>query len=458
MRKYFCNESFFDELNEKSAYWLGFIAGDGCVRKHNYSYILKIALATADIDHLNKFKNDIEFTGNIYSYIVKNKIKAQSTLKKDFYNSSIINITSKKIFNTLGNYNIIPRKTYSYSIPKEIVNNKNLRHFIRGCIDADGSIIKRNNSESVSILFVGNKDFVNDLFNLIKISLNINSGSIYSKQPSKVYKNNSETLQCEFSKIDDVTKILKWLYDDATIYLDRKKEIADLHDPNSKIPKDKFIISKEKLESIYNKEGSFIGAAKVLNVDEKTIKRHIKKNNIDIIDNNNVYNDFFEKNNELSNYWLGFFAGKANLIKDRCICLYTKNKFVLDSFIKDSEMKINISKNKNNYYFITIHNKAIVNFFIKSGFNIKNKESNYIIPDHIYKSNNIRYFISGYFKAKATFPNNIIRISGCKELLIQLNSIFGNSTNIKSRNKCYSVFYKSKKDKQNVINYISINT
>lgn len=32
MRKYKLNEHFFDELNEKSAYWLGFLYADGYVR------------------------------------------------------------------------------------------------------------------------------------------------------------------------------------------------------------------------------------------------------------------------------------------------------------------------------------------------------------------------------------------------------------------------------------------
>ena len=32
MRKYSFNEGFFDELTEKSAYWLGFLYADGYVR------------------------------------------------------------------------------------------------------------------------------------------------------------------------------------------------------------------------------------------------------------------------------------------------------------------------------------------------------------------------------------------------------------------------------------------
>ena len=45
MRKFNLNENFFDEMNEKSSYWLGFLYADGYVRmKDNKSGELKIKL------------------------------------------------------------------------------------------------------------------------------------------------------------------------------------------------------------------------------------------------------------------------------------------------------------------------------------------------------------------------------------------------------------------------------
>jgi len=45
MRKYKFNEEFFDVLNEKSAYWLGFLYADGYVRmKDGKSGELKLKL------------------------------------------------------------------------------------------------------------------------------------------------------------------------------------------------------------------------------------------------------------------------------------------------------------------------------------------------------------------------------------------------------------------------------
>ena len=69
MRKYNLNENFFDELNEKSAYWLGFLYADGYVSSYENS--IGISLKSEDINHLEKFKNflnSINNFGGIYKY------------------------------------------------------------------------------------------------------------------------------------------------------------------------------------------------------------------------------------------------------------------------------------------------------------------------------------------------------------------------------------------------------
>lgn len=70
-KQYSCNEKFFNSINEKSAYWAGFIIADGCVRKHNYSYEVSINLATRDRDQLIKFNNELESDYPIHDYAKK---------------------------------------------------------------------------------------------------------------------------------------------------------------------------------------------------------------------------------------------------------------------------------------------------------------------------------------------------------------------------------------------------
>jgi len=61
MRKYNFNEHFFDVLNEKSTYWLGFLYADGYVRlKDGKSGELKLKLKDTDKNHIEKFLNHLD--------------------------------------------------------------------------------------------------------------------------------------------------------------------------------------------------------------------------------------------------------------------------------------------------------------------------------------------------------------------------------------------------------------
>ena len=52
-QKYKINENIFEKIDtEEKAYWLGFLAGDGCV----YRDTLNLNLQVKDLEHLKKFK------------------------------------------------------------------------------------------------------------------------------------------------------------------------------------------------------------------------------------------------------------------------------------------------------------------------------------------------------------------------------------------------------------------
>ena len=66
MRKYKVNESYFDILNDNSAYWLGFLYADGYVRmKDGRSGELKLKLKDTDKNHIEKFLSEIESNHSI---------------------------------------------------------------------------------------------------------------------------------------------------------------------------------------------------------------------------------------------------------------------------------------------------------------------------------------------------------------------------------------------------------
>lgn len=221
--KYTCNESFFDDLNERTLYWLGFLATDGNVYKHKYSYTTSLKLATKDISILESFKQDLKYTGPIHSYTTINNGKNINFKKPKYYYSEIM-INSKKIFDRLAIFNIVPNKTHIYTIPEQLKLHPLVNHYIRGCIDGDGWIRyhKNNNSaiiNEVRIGMCGNELLTKDVFNLIRTNLNINSGTIYKRK-------NTNYWYFEFTSLHDVNKIVNWIYTDSTIRLERKYNIS----------------------------------------------------------------------------------------------------------------------------------------------------------------------------------------------------------------------------------------
>lgn len=146
VRKYKVNENYFNRLTPESAYWLGFILADGCVTNQNY---LKIALASKDKDHLEKFKRSIQTEAPIKDTIIgKNKL-------------SCLNICSKKICLVLNSYGINQRKSCSHGTPK--IPSKLLAQMYLGYFDGDGWIhnLKKRRGNCLSGI-ISTKLFCND--------------------------------------------------------------------------------------------------------------------------------------------------------------------------------------------------------------------------------------------------------------------------------------------------------
>ena len=218
---YSCDENFFDNLNENSLYWLGFLATDGNVYKHNYSYTISLKLAAKDSEILVKFKNDIKSQAPIHNTITKPK---SDKFKKKEYNGVQLTLTSEKIFNKLAEFNIVPNKTHTYTFPDQLKNHALVHHFIRGCIDGDGWYREhRNNGKAytteIRIGMCGTPIFVKEMYEIIKQKCNFDSGSYYERKFGK-------TADFEICSKKDANTLINYLYKDATIYLPRKYEIA----------------------------------------------------------------------------------------------------------------------------------------------------------------------------------------------------------------------------------------
>lgn len=194
-------DDVFDQLDEYACYWGGFIAADGNVDSKKR---VRLMLKYDDLAHLEKFK---ELLGSTH-------IIASNT---DKYNRCSFEFTHKKICEDLEKYfNIVPNKTDCLKFPYQL-NIEQLRHYIRGYFDGDGSICESfsNKNSITATLYTtfasGCKNFADDLFKFLQKTLNLGGNS-------QDYGSKS---QLKFNTNDSIV-LLTWMYKDCNVYLDRK--------------------------------------------------------------------------------------------------------------------------------------------------------------------------------------------------------------------------------------------
>lgn len=221
-RKVIVNEHYFDNYEDidkgkNILYWLGFISADGNVYKNDITrnYSLTIKLKSTDLNHLEKFKQEINTSANIST---KSEFGGFDRIKyKKKYTCSQIRIYSKYMINYLNNFNIIPNKSLIFEIPQILKDNINIHHYIRGLIDGDGCIRfkedRRDHRKYLKVSLVGSLQECSMVAKIVSKYCNCNIKNVYKN--GKIY-------QVEWNGTDAVS-LVKWLYKDSnSIYLDRK--------------------------------------------------------------------------------------------------------------------------------------------------------------------------------------------------------------------------------------------
>lgn len=204
MRKYNFNEHYFDVIDcQEKAYWLGFFAADGY--NHVSKGCIEFRLHKQDKEILEKFKSCIGANNPIGLY------------KQTYCN---LTIYSQHLCDKLSEYELSQAKTYTLQIPE--LDDVLMRHFIRGYFDGDGcfSVIKRNdrknpNSKTYQFNITGMENPLRKIQkHLIKNVGVADNGLKHRKSTLAVTIHYSGRNVCK--------RILDYLYQDATIYLQRK--------------------------------------------------------------------------------------------------------------------------------------------------------------------------------------------------------------------------------------------
>lgn len=205
------NENVFNNIdNEEKAYWLGFIYADGYISKSDYNF--ELTLKEADKTHLYKFNKFMNHVNNN----VKKKIIKQNDTQFVAYRWSVRN---KNLWEKLNNLGCTPQKSLTLTFPKKemFLNSELLIPFIRGYFDGDGCVSYLYNDENkcyARVSLVGTK-------NVLK-----NIAKIFNFKKYRLDKKGN-TYQIYFNKQDSFDFIKK-VYNNASIYLDRKFNRANL--------------------------------------------------------------------------------------------------------------------------------------------------------------------------------------------------------------------------------------
>ena len=206
--KYKYQQDIFEIIDTaEKAYWLGFLAADGCnyQREHNASIILNVN--EKDIKHLEKFKQFCHTDAEIKSYVGYEGFSNQTPMCK-------ITLNSKKISNDLIDKGILPNKSLILQPPH--ILEEFYKPFILGYFDGDGSISKSSQYNNYSISIQGTKEILTWICEVLDWDAKLEKRNINSN-------NNSYYIRC--GGTNKPYQILNQLYNSCEIHLDRKFNI-----------------------------------------------------------------------------------------------------------------------------------------------------------------------------------------------------------------------------------------
>lgn len=235
-QQYTLNKHVFDRIdNEQSAYWLGFLMADGCVRSYKRKNgklrsVTTIMLHRQDINHLHKFNH---FISGKYPI-------------KDYKTTSgpSIEVANKQICDALIEKGCTPAKSHTLDFPTYLPDHL-ISAFLRGYFDGDGSInipkskitkigMKSEISYTTVTICSASELFITSLYHILTQKYGFDISVECVKKQNGKYKTKRMIPGKDDIKghnwynirLKAKSKIpfLDIIYKDASIYLDRKYE------------------------------------------------------------------------------------------------------------------------------------------------------------------------------------------------------------------------------------------
>jgi hypothetical protein len=202
------NSTFFDTIDtEEKAYWLGFFYADGLLDKNGS--VLKLELSAKDASHLQRFASIFQREIQVYE-------RSPDKRNGKVYATARCAIACAYLWNALKEKGIKQGNTLSEDlsifaqIPKEF-----LHHFVRGFFDGDGTV-HRTKKGGLQFGFVGSFSFMAHLREVIVLAVGLSAPKLDESRRLAILHWNGNGVSNRFKN---------WLYCDATIWLERKRNV-----------------------------------------------------------------------------------------------------------------------------------------------------------------------------------------------------------------------------------------
>lgn len=201
--KYYADYNKFQVIDSaEKAYWLGFLAADGCVYDRGQNASVIINIHQQDKEHIEKFATFIETNARIVEHIQTGGYSNNTPMVK-------ISLNSIKLVQDLVDKGVCPRKSLVLKPPK--IDEKFWLPYILGYFDGDGSIFATQQG-----IWGINIEGTKETLEWINSILNISERLEKRQQDDK----NNYYIRC--GGTDKPYEILKKLYSSCNTHLNRK--------------------------------------------------------------------------------------------------------------------------------------------------------------------------------------------------------------------------------------------
>lgn len=200
------DDEFFSVIDtEEKAYWLGYLCADGTVscvpNQKSGGNQYQISVVSKDED-IFKFAHALGYPQN-------------KVVKRDGYFE--ISLASKRMHDDLVRLGCGHHKTETLAVLPDVPSDL-LRHLVRGFFDGDGTIHYTNGHLVFGIC--GTKKLMEYMREVLHVACATRKNHAITHHPSA-----GKVWYLEYNGNKQCTRIFGWLYQGATVYMDRKREV-----------------------------------------------------------------------------------------------------------------------------------------------------------------------------------------------------------------------------------------